>query len=1065
MKKSTFVRAAAVLVAGACLCSCTREMRKESHLRKADHYFANGNYDAAEIEYLNAARMDTHDPHAVSQLGILYFSEGRIGKAYEFLSGAKHLDPNNLEARLDLGLCMLAAGHKVDAAREATFLLERDPSSVMAPLLLAESAENAAQIAAFQKRIEALPQGAPRLVALATLELQRSRVQHAKSLLESALKADPQSATAATGLGTIYWEEKNLPLAKTYFAKAAGLSPVRSGKRMQFAQFCIRTGDSEGARKLLDTVLAQAPDYLPAGMMLAELDESEHKFDAAEATVRNVIARDPAFPGALLLNGRIELAKGDPARAASIFEYGLTFYPRNPVLEYELAQAYLGSGANGKAETALNLTMAWAPDFIEAAISLAQLDERKGDYSSEIALLTQAVQKRPDAGSAWLMLANAYANMNDFDDALGIYRRLAAANPHASQPLALEGIVLAHDGRYDAAEAAFIASLKLSPGNPTVMEQLVQLYVSEGKFDAARKWLVDGLRQNPKAPGPLYVLLARVALAQNKFDEGERQLKEAIAVQPDSADAYFLLAEVYYTTKRDRQALADLQKVVAADPKRTQALMLMGSIEMAEKRYAEARASYEKALAVDPEFSPALNNLAYLYSEQFGDLDRALEMAQETRKLLPDDPHVEDTLGWVLYRKHEYAWALSLLQDAASNLSGDPEAQFHLGMTQYMLGQEDRARQSLQNSVKGGDFPGLDEARRRLTILAVNVNTAGPSETALLEKSHEDPVALARLAAIYERDGAVDKAMSTCNAALAINPHDLPALTRLSHLYESKGDLDKAYEMAKAAHGFAPSDPEASLALGRLAFRLGNYAWSDSVLADAAALRPNDPEIRYQLALAEYSLGRVDLALQDMDRAHHNSQSSRHLLEEERFVRLVSAGAGSAAPDPSVVAEAHAVLAKDPHDVPALMVDAEALAAEGKEPDAVHRWTMVLDQYPRFAPAARKLAMAYAAHPVDTDHMTHAALLAREGYPDDPDVAKACGIIAYREGENERADELLQDSAAVRNSDAEVFYYLGMAELKLKKHSALDALKRSLQLNLSPEMASDVRKALANSKL
>lgn len=1055
---------AATVLLGGLLCACSQQARRDRFVHRGDRYFADGNYDSAELEYLNAGRIDPHDARAISQLGVIYFAEGRLAKAREFLLGGQQLDPDNLEVRMDLGLFDLAAGKNADAASEARFVLGRDPAHPAAPLLLAESVERSSQIGPIRSSIERLPHGAPALVALATLDLKEDRVKHAIAELQEALRLDPKCANAYTALATIYWAEKDPAKAGPNFSQAAALAPVRSGKRLQYVQFKIRTGDEPGARAILADVLAKAPDYLPARMLLAELEESEKNYAEAQAAVNNIISRDPAYPDALLLSGRLALATNQPARAVTTLEYAQTFYSRYPLLKFELAQAYLGTGASEKAESALTLALALAPDFSDAAMSLAEIDDHKGDYPSEIVLLKQTVQRHPDLAKAWLLLANAYVHIDQYDDALAIYRNLAAANPHASRPLVLEGIALEHNGQLDDAEGCFKQALAVAPSDPVALQQLIELYVDEHKYDVARHQLQDRLAKDG-ATAAVYTLLGRVDLAEHNFPGGEAELKKAISLEPNSADAYFLLAELYYTTKQDRQALADLQKVVTADPSRTQALMLMGSIQMVEKDYPAARDTYEKTIAVDPNFSPALNNLAYLYSEQFNDIDRGFEMAQRARKLLPDEPHAEDTLGWVLYRKREFAWALSLLQDAAANLPGDAEAEYHLAMSQYMMGQEDGARQSLRKAVgESADFTGREDALKRLAILSINVATAGAAERSLLEGERSDPIALGRLAAIYERDGKFDEALSTCQAALAIDPHDISALTRQARLYEAKGNLEKAYDVAKSAHDYAPGDVDASLVLGRLAYRQGNYSWAESVLSDAANLRPDDAELRYELALAEYSLGRVDQASLDMRRASQGAAGNQHAADEDRFLRLVSAGAGSGPPPPDDLALARTVLTADPNDAPALMVEARALSASGDMKGAIQRWQQVVDRFKEFAPAERQLALAYVANPGDQRRMQQAALAAREAYPDDPAVAKACGIIAFRQGEFDRAEQLLNDSAAAADQDGETYYYLGMAQLNLKQHSAPDTLKRSLQLNLPPALAADARKALAQVK-
>ncbi|PYI86768.1 MAG: hypothetical protein DME26_08415, partial [Verrucomicrobia bacterium] len=203
------------------------------------------------------------------------------------------------------------------------------------------------------------------------------------------------------------------------------------------------------------------------------------------------------------------------------------------------------------------------------------------------------------------------------------------------------------------------------------------------------------------------------------------------------------------------------------------------------KQLPAARDAYEKLLTVNPQFSPALNNLAYLYSEHFGQLDKAYEMANRARQLLPSDPAAADTLGWILYKKGDFKLALGLLEESAGRLPAEPEVQFHLGMAQYMVGSEESARLTLQRAVQSSrDFPGKEEAKRRLDLLAIDAKTASPSVLAALEKSLQqepnDPVVASRLAKIYDRDGSFDKAIAIYEKMLKGDPQNASAMGRLA---------------------------------------------------------------------------------------------------------------------------------------------------------------------------------------------------------------------------------------------------------------------------------------------
>src|SRR2546423_1386105 len=127
--------------------------------------------------------------------------------------------------------------------------------------------------------------------------------------------------------------------------------------------------------------------------------------------------------------------------------------------------------------------------------------------------------------------------------------------------------------------------------------------------------------------------------------------------------------------------------------------MQIGMIQNEITNYVAAREAYEKLLALNPRFTPALNNLANLCYERFDQLDKAYEYARRAREFLPNDPFVADTVGWLLYQKGDYGHALSPIQEAAAKLPEEPEVQFHLGMTYYMLDQVESARAPLQRAL------------------------------------------------------------------------------------------------------------------------------------------------------------------------------------------------------------------------------------------------------------------------------------------------------------------------------------------------------------------------------
>ena len=148
------------------------------------------------------------------------------------------------------------------------------------------------------------------------------------------------------------------------------------------------------------------------------------------------------------------------------------------------------------------------------------------------------------------------------------------------------------------------------------------------------------------------------------------------------------------------------------------AQVLLGMIHVQQKEYVKAKARFEEALKVHPKSAPAANNLAWILSEQGGNIDVALNYAQAAREQQPEEPNIADTLGWIYYKENAYLRAATLLKEAAEKLPDNPIIQYHYGLAQQKNGDLAGAKKSLRTSLKlSPSFPGADEARKVLKEL------------------------------------------------------------------------------------------------------------------------------------------------------------------------------------------------------------------------------------------------------------------------------------------------------------------------------------------------------------
>ena len=351
---------------------------------------------------------------------------------------------------------------------------------------------------------------------------------------------------------------------------------------------------------------------------------------------------------------------------------------------------------------------------------------------------------------AHYLLASAYMAQQNSLQALAVYRQIAEFFPQDSQA----SVSHWKDSPHAAESCPRPETLSKKPSKclqiflPAI-ERLVDLDLAEQKFDVAVRRIQEQIDRDPKL-ALTWTIRGKIYFAQRDFMRAEPDLLKAIDLDPNFEPAYMLLAQLYVASNRPEQAIEKLNGFIEKKPT-VSPLMLLAGIHERSKNFSAARDAYEKVLTVAPKNALALNNLAVLYSEQLGQLDKAYDLAKKAKEAAPNEPHLADTLGWILFKKAEYRNALQLLQESAGKLPDWPEIQYHLGMAQYMLGQEEPARIALQKATGATiDFPGKDEARRRLAVLAIPMEAANPANRAELDKfvgeMPNDPGVLFRLA-------------------------------------------------------------------------------------------------------------------------------------------------------------------------------------------------------------------------------------------------------------------------------------------------------------------------------
>ncbi len=506
------------------LVGCSKSVRLEKALERAERSFEAGDYEAAEIEFLNVLRLGPSNVLALNRLGSIYFDQGRSLQAYVTLSRASELDPENPTIRLKLGVTQQAAGAYEKAREAALFVLSKQPTNDTAFLLLADSTPTTNDLADSFQRLEELRSQAEARpgfhLAWGALYVRSRNLDRAKAEITKAVELDPSFPDAQAALGNLYLLENNRQDADVHLKRAADLDDnSRSVRKLAYAQFKLQTGEVEEGKRLLEEVLGNAPDFFPAWIRLAEQGLTERQYDECRKRVDEILRRDAENYDAKVLLGRLHLAQGKPEEALAELEQLSRMFPDTPGLHYYLGLAQSLKGDSAAALASLTRAIQLDPAFGDAVLLKAELDIRNADYLSAATALRQFIAEHQVSERALALQVEAYRRLGKADDALQIcnqWMRLAPGNPEV--PL-LAGRVLVGQKKTALAREAFEKALKIKPDNFMALEELVNLDLSAGDYEAATRRAKTLLSEYPQSPAPL-VMLAKIHDAQRQVRRG-----------------------------------------------------------------------------------------------------------------------------------------------------------------------------------------------------------------------------------------------------------------------------------------------------------------------------------------------------------------------------------------------------------------------------------------------------------------------------------------------------------------------------------------------------------------
>jgi len=737
-------------------CSRDPEVLKRSYMAKGDRYAAQQKLKEAIVEYRNAVQQDAKFGEVRLKLANAYLKIGDAPDAYrEFIRAADLLE-GNAEAQISAGKMLLLARQFGDAKIRADKALAIDAKNVDALLLkgnaLAGLKDMDAAIAEIESAVELDPTRSGLRTNLGAIQLAHGDAKSAGDQFAKAVEIDPKAIEPRLALANYYWSTRQLPQTEETLKAALALDPKNLSANRALSYFYNASGRSSEAEQYLKTVAEIAKDS-PSRIALADYYAQTKRIDEAITVLRTVSASDAR--NAALAEVRIaslQYQTGHQKEAHATVDAAVKKDPKNPVGYVAKAEFLLREGKSAEALQQVQSAVAAQPKSLPALFALGRVQATRQEYDAAAKAYREVLQINPGLTVAQIELARVSLAGGHPDDALTFAQqvltdypnnpdaeylqsqallrkgdttraeeaaaRVAASNPDSAIIQVQLGRTRAMKGDLKGARAAYDRAIALAPSSTEAVAGLVGLDIAAKQPAAALARVKDALAKRPN-DSPLLLLAARVHATTGDLASAETLLKRALDADAGNLQAYGTLAELYARQNRLPEATKELEQFVARRPKDVGMQTAIGLLLEAQNKKDDARRQYELVLGIDRHAAVAANNLAWLYVSNGENLDMAMQLAKTAKAGLPDSAEIDDTLGWIYYKKDLIALAVPALVESAKKNPTNAVMQYHLGMAYAKAGEKEKARQSLQRAFSiSSNFEGADEARRTLNSLA-----------------------------------------------------------------------------------------------------------------------------------------------------------------------------------------------------------------------------------------------------------------------------------------------------------------------------------------------------------
>jgi tetratricopeptide (TPR) repeat protein len=473
-------------------------------------------------------------------------------------------------------------------------------------------------LAAYRKALDLQPDLTVATVNLGKALAEKGLYQQAKEVLASVTRQTLVDPEAHYNLGVILMREGSVTQAITEFERAVAIAPRHAPSLNNLGVAWDQSANDKKALEYFRKAAAAEPGYAEAwfnqGMTLMKLNQTQ----AATRAFEQALKLEPGNAGPYVQLGQLYLKQGRREYAVEAFKKGIAALDEEDkatrgflqLRKYNalkkttdayrgLALAYLSLGKVDEAVAALKTAVEKLPKDPSAHEALGAAYLAQGKYDDAVEQLQERLSLEPTS-AARLDLARAYAKKRVARQAEPLYREVLRAEP--DNGAALMGLVdlSLSMGSYAEAEKLLDGALARDPNDLQALSRKGILKSRMGRPNEALEPLERVAQQAPQ----MFEARAEYAFLLFRGDPANADrclaaMADILTSEPRQVLALHYRGICLYAKGNKARALESFKQAVAVDPQFAAAYFSLGELYEAEGKKDDARAAYEAAAKLD----------------------------------------------------------------------------------------------------------------------------------------------------------------------------------------------------------------------------------------------------------------------------------------------------------------------------------------------------------------------------------------------------------------------------------------------------------------------------------